>query len=257
MQSKANTVKEYLVELPADRRKAFTALRKVIKANLGKGFKEVMQYGMISYVVPHSVYPKGYHCTPERPLPFCSLGSQKNHMAWYSFFLYMDGGALETFQDEWQATGNKLDMGKSCVRFKKIEDASLDAIGNAIARIDVHEYMAIYEAAFGSQGKPKSSGKKATTKKAAKKAPAKKATAKKATAKKATAKKATAKKATAKKATAKKATAKKATAKKPVVKKAAAKKTAKKAGAKKVMKKATKKVAKKPTAKKKATSRKK
>ncbi|MFT5058487.1 MAG: hypothetical protein ACI89E_001261 [Planctomycetota bacterium] len=231
MPSKANTVKEYLVELPADRRKAITAIRKVIKANLGKGFKEVMQYGMISYVVPHSVYPKGYHCTPERPLPFCSLGSQNNHMAWYSFFLYMDGGALKTFQDEWQATGNKLDMGKSCVRFKKIEDASLDAIGNAIARIDVHEYMAIYEVAFGSQGKPKSSGKKATTKKAAKKAPAKKAP------------------------------AKKATAKKPVVKKAAAKKTAKKtakkAGAKKVMKKATKKVAKKPTAKKKATSRKK
>ncbi|MCA9001360.1 MAG: DUF1801 domain-containing protein [Planctomycetes bacterium] len=207
MQSKATTVAEYLAELPEDRRKAISALRKVIKANLGKGFKEGMQYGMIGYFVPHSIYPAGYHCTPEQPLPFASLASQKNHMAFYSFFLYQDPEALKQFQDEWKASGQKLDMGKSCVRFKKIENVPLDAIGNAVARVSVDQYVAAYEAALDGYGKPrtaakkKASKKKPAAKKAAKKAPAKKA-AKKAPAKKA-AKKST-KKVGAKKAAAKK-----------------------------------------------------
>lgn len=228
MQSKATTVKEYLAELPEDRRKAITAIRKVIKANLGKGFKEIMHYGMISYVVPHSIYPKGYHCTPEVPLPFCSLGSQKNHMAWYSFFLYQDGGGLEKFQKEWKASGKKLDMGKSCVRFKKLENACVEAIGNAIAQVDIHEYVAAYDAILGDNGRPKSNRKKAA-KKATKKAPAKKKA--------------------VKKAPAKKKVAKKKATKKPVAKKKGAKKAAKKA--------TKKKVSKKPAAKKKAATRKK
>lgn len=179
MQSKATTVKEYLAELPDDRRKAISALRKVIKANLGKGFKEGMQYGMIGYFVPHSVYPKGYHCTPEQPLPFCSLGSQKNHMAWYSFFLYQNAEQLKLFQDEWKASGNKLDMGKSCVRFKKLENVCLEAIGNAVARVDVNDYVAGYEALFGDNGRPKSTRKKAVKKASAKKKATKKPAAKK------------------------------------------------------------------------------
>ncbi|MBL4770507.1 MAG: DUF1801 domain-containing protein [Planctomycetes bacterium] len=164
MQSKATTVKEYLAELPDDRRKAIMALRKVIKANLGKGFKEGMQYGMIGYFVPHTVYPKGYHCSPEQPLPFCSLASQKNHMAFYSFFLYMNPKQLKLFQDEWKVSGNKLDMGKSCVKFKKLENVPLEVIGNAVARVSVEDYVAGYEATFGSNGKPKSTKKKATRK---------------------------------------------------------------------------------------------
>ncbi len=167
-------------------------LRKVIKANLGKGFKEGMQYGMIGYFVPHSIYPMGYHCTPEQPLPFCSLGSQKNHMAWYSFFLYQDDSALKKFQAEWRASGNKLDMGKSCARFKKLENVCLEAIGNAVAGVDVNDYVASYDSILGSNGRPKSTRKKAAQEPATKKTAAKK-TVKKATKKKAV-KKATKKK---------------------------------------------------------------
>ena len=144
MQSKATTVAEYLAELPEDRRKAISALRKVIKANLGKGFKEGMQYGMIGYFVPHSIYPAGYHCTPEQPLPFASLASQKNHMAFYSFFLYQDPEALKQFQDEWKASEQKLDMGKSCVRFKKVDDLDLDLILESISGVTVDEFVEVY-----------------------------------------------------------------------------------------------------------------
>ena len=208
MQSKATTVKAYLDELPEDRRKAISAIRKVIKANLGKGFEEGMQYGMIGYYVPHSVFPAGYHCNPKEPLPFASLASQKNHMAFYSGFLYQNPKELERFQKAWKAKGHKLDMGKSCVRFKKLEDVPLDVIGDAVKRQDCKEYVASYERILGANGKPKSTKKAAAKKKASKKPAAKKAAAKK-TAKKSSEKKKSSKKVGAKKTTAKKAPARK------------------------------------------------
>jgi len=214
MQSKATTVKEYLDQLPEDRRRAMMALRKVIKANLGKGFKEGIQYGMIGYFVPHSVFPPGYHCSPDQPLPFASIASQKNHMAFYSFFLYQDSKELERFQKAWKASGNKLDMGKSCVRFKKLENVPLEVIGDAVARQDCNKYVAAYEKTLGASGKPTSTRKKAASKKTTAKKAASKKAAKKAPAKKKVAKKKVTKKAATKKAPAKKASSKKRTAKK-------------------------------------------
>lgn len=145
MQSKAKTVKEYLAELPPERRAAISAVRKVILKNLPKGFEETMQYGMIGYVVPHTVYPAGYHCDPKQPLPFVALASQKNHMAVYMMNIYMDKETENWFVKSYKATGKKLDIGKSCLRFKKLEDLALDIIGQAVARKSVKEYIALYE----------------------------------------------------------------------------------------------------------------
>ncbi len=174
MQSKATTVKEYLDALPEDRRKALQAVRKVIKANLDKGYKEGMQYGMIGYFVPHSIYPDGYHCDPKQPLPFASIASQKNHMAIYMMCVYSDPKLQEWFQKAWAKTGKKLDMGKSCVRFKKIEDVALEVVGEAIKRVPVKKFVDHYESVLKSSSKKPA--KKSTAKKTAAK---KKATTKK------------------------------------------------------------------------------
>lgn len=155
MTSKAKTVKEYLDGLPPDRRKAIEAVRKVIKKNLGKGYSEGITYGMIGYFVPHSVYPPGYHCDPKMPLPFAGLASQKNHMSVYLMCVYGDKGQEELFRKEWAKTGKKLDMGKSCIRFKKIEDVALDVIGGAIARVPVDKFISYYESAIKTGGKRK------------------------------------------------------------------------------------------------------
>jgi hypothetical protein len=144
--SKAKTVSEYLAELPADRRAALQAVRKVIRANLDKDYEEGMQYGMISYCVPHRVYPPGYHCDPTVPLLYAALASQKNHMAVYLMCVYGHEETASWFKEAWAKTGKKLDMGKSCVRFKKIEDVALDVIGQAIARVPAKKYVARYEA---------------------------------------------------------------------------------------------------------------
>ena len=155
MMSKAKTVKEYLDGLPPDRRKAIETMRKVIKKNLGKGYAEGITYGMIGYFVPHSVYPPGYHCDPKMPLPFAGLASQKNHMSVYLMCVYGDKGQEESFRMEWAKTGKKLDMGKSCIRFKKIEDVALDVIGKAIARVPVDKFVSYYESAIKTSGKRK------------------------------------------------------------------------------------------------------
>jgi len=200
MQSKAATVDAYLKSLPEDRRAAIGAIRKVIRKNLPKGYEEGMQYGMIGYYVPHSVYPDGYHCDPRQPLMYASVASQKNYMSIYLMSIYGDAGHRAWFTKAWTATGRKLDMGKSCVRFKRIEEVALDVLGEAIARVPVKDYLAHYEANKPASGKKsskpgaKKAAAKKTTKKAAKKAAAKKA-AKKSVAKKAGAKKATSKKA--------------------------------------------------------------
>ena len=122
MQSKSNNVTDYLKELPEDRKIPMNKLREIIIGNLPNGFVEQMSYGMIGYVVPHSTYPKGYHCDPKLPLPFINLASQKNFIALYHMGIYANPDLLEWFVDEFPKYSNqKLDMGKSCIRFKKIE----------------------------------------------------------------------------------------------------------------------------------------
>jgi len=145
VQSKAKTVEQYLADLPPERREAIDAVRKVILKNLPDGFEETMQYGMISYVVPFKLFPAGYHCDPNQPLCFASLASQKNHMAIYLMTIYGHKDTENWFVKAYKATGKKLDMGKSCVRFKKLEDLPLDVIGQAIARVPVDKYIAAYE----------------------------------------------------------------------------------------------------------------
>ena len=130
MQSKAKTVDEYITEIPADRQKAMQELRKVIKKNLSKGFQESMNYGMIGYAVPHSKYPAGYHCNPSDPLPFMAVASQKNSINIYHMGVYADPRLLKWFQEAHaKASPKKLDMGKSCIRYKKPEDIPFQLIG--------------------------------------------------------------------------------------------------------------------------------
>lgn len=151
MKSTAKTVEEYLQCLPPERREALSAVRKVILDNLPAGYQECMSYGMIGYVVPHSIYPKGYHCDPKLPLPLANLGSQKNHMALHLMTLYGDSKAEQWFRKAWASGGKKLDMGKACVRFKRIEDVPLKVVGQAIARTPVADYIAYVESHFGSR----------------------------------------------------------------------------------------------------------
>ena len=165
MQSKATTVEQYLAELPNERREAIEAIRKVILKNLPKGYEEGMQWGMPSYFVPLSAYPAGYNCQPDQPLPFVGLASQKNHMAFYGFCIYMDEELKNRFVADWKKTGKKLDMGKSCVRFKKIEDVPLQVIGDAVKRVPMKKYIKQYE----EQLQQTSAGKKTAKKKASKK----------------------------------------------------------------------------------------
>ena len=162
MKSSATTVEEYLQSLPADRRAAISAVRAIILANLPKGYEERMCYGMIGYVVPHSIYPAGYHCDPKLPLMMANLGSQKNHMALYLMCCYGDAPTTKWFREAWEAAGKKLDMGKACVRFKKLEDVPLDVIGKVIARVPVKEYIARVESVLAAHSK--SRGKPKTTK---------------------------------------------------------------------------------------------
>ncbi len=146
MQSKATTVEQYLAELPADRQKAMMELRKVIKKNLPKGFKEGMGYGNMGYVVPHSKYPAGYHCDPKQPLPFMGFASQKNFIAVYHMGVYADPKLYRWFVDEYAKAGvGKLDMGKSCIRFKNPDKIPYQLIGELASKITPDEWIAMYE----------------------------------------------------------------------------------------------------------------
>jgi len=156
MISKAATVKEYLASLPTDRRDALEKVRAVILKNLDKGFQEGMNYGMMGWSVPHSVYPAGYHCDPKQPLPFAGLASQKQHMSLYMMGMYMgtdaktDSPLLAWFKDAWAKSGKKLDMGKACIRFKKLDDIPLDVIGEAFKRQTLKKYLEHYESALSA-----------------------------------------------------------------------------------------------------------
>ena len=143
MQSQAKTVEEYLASLPEDRREAIAAVRKVILENLGTGYEEGMQYGMIGYYVPHKIFPAGYHCDPKQPLPFACLASQKNYMSLYLGSVYGDSEHAQQFRREWAETGKKLDMGKSCIRFKRADDLPLDTIGDIVAAVPMARWIEI------------------------------------------------------------------------------------------------------------------
>lgn len=147
MTSKATTPEEYIKELPEDRVEAITKLRKVINDNLPEGFKEEMSYGMIGYVVPHSIYPDGYHCTPKLPLPFMSFASQKNSVNFYHMGIYAKPELLNWFTTEYPKYSNqKLDMGKSCVRFKKLDQIPFELIGKLVQKMTVEDWISCYEA---------------------------------------------------------------------------------------------------------------
>jgi hypothetical protein len=189
MQSKAATVDQYIVELPPDRREAISKIRAVILKNLPKHLEEGMQYGMIGYYVPHSVYPPGYHCDPKQPLPFAGLASQKNYMSLYLGNLYADDGQLVDFQTAWRAAGKKLDMGKVCIRFKRLDEIPLEVVAKALKRASVRQHIEMYEKTRDFAPEKRAARKAAGVKKAAEKV-AKKKTAKKKAAKKAAVKKA-------------------------------------------------------------------
>lgn len=168
MSAKPTTVTQYLAALPPERKRALQAVRKVVKANLDPKVKEGIQYGMIGYFIPHSVYPDGYHCSPEQPLPFMSIASQKNHMAVYLFCIYGDEAEAARFEKQWARSGKRLDMGKSCVRFKKLEDLCLETIGAAIKRMTAARFIDHYErnVVSATARRKKATRKKATSKKA-------------------------------------------------------------------------------------------
>ena len=149
MQSKATTPEQYLSELPEDRKEAMSKLRNAIKDNLPKGFEEVMSYGMLGYVVPHSIYPNGYHCNPKLPLPFINLASQKNFIALYHMGVYANKDLHNWFVAEYpKHAKTKIDMGKSCIRFKKMDDVPYDLIAELARKISVEQWISNYENAF-------------------------------------------------------------------------------------------------------------
>jgi hypothetical protein len=146
MEANGKTVTEILKNLPADRAEPFTKLHDVIVKNLPKGFEAAISYGGLGYVVPHTIYPAGYHCKPSEPLPFAGLASQKNSINFYHMGIYSDPELLNWFVTEYpKHSKQKLDMGKSCVRFKKLDDIPYSLIGELMKKMSVKEWIALYE----------------------------------------------------------------------------------------------------------------
>jgi hypothetical protein len=181
MASSVKTVDEYLASLPADRRAAVSAVRDVVRKNLGEGYEEGIQYGMIGWYVPHRIFPAGYHTDPRQPLPFASLASQKNYMSLYLMGVYCgcsdepgaETGDAKWFREAWARTGKKLDMGKACVRFKKLDDLALDVVGEAIRRIPCATYVTRYTESLAGRAQEKRAAKAAAKPAAKAKAKAK------------------------------------------------------------------------------------
>lgn len=149
MKSSATSVKEYINSLPEDRKEAMEKLRKIIYENLPKGFEEEMSYGMIGYVVPKSIYPKGYHCDSKLPLPFLNIASQKNSINIYHMGIYADPQLYDWFVAEYpKHSKKKVDMGKSCLRFKKAEDIPYELIAELSKKLTPNEWIAQYENVF-------------------------------------------------------------------------------------------------------------
>jgi uncharacterized protein YdhG (YjbR/CyaY superfamily) len=148
MRSEASTVDQYLAELPDDRRQAIERVREVVSENLPDGYEEAMNWGMISYQVPLETYPDTYN---KQPLMYAALASQKNHMAVYLSGIYTSDVARKRFEAAYKATGKRFDVGKSCVRFKKLEDLPLDLIGQTIASMKVKDLIAATEKAHSQE----------------------------------------------------------------------------------------------------------
>ncbi len=156
MKAQGNTVEEILSNLPDDRRESFNKLHEVIVKNLPKGFTAAMSYGGLGYVVPHSIYPAGYHCKPEEPLPFAGIASQKASINFYHMGLYADPKLMSWFVDEYpKHSKQKLDMGKSCVRFKKMDDIPYKLIGELMKKISVKDWIEMYEKNYNPKTKKK------------------------------------------------------------------------------------------------------
>ena len=149
MEYNATSPEDYISQVPEEHQDILKKLRKVIKQNLPKGFEEGIQYGMIGYYVPHSMYPDGYHCTPSEPLPFMSFASQKNSINFYHMGIYANKDLYDWFVSEYpKYSKKKLDMGKSCVRFKKTEDIPFELIGQLVQKTSVESWIETYELAF-------------------------------------------------------------------------------------------------------------
>lgn len=146
MTIEANSVEEYLSKLPEERKLAVTRLRETVHKNLPKGFKECINYKMIGYVVPHSIYPGGYHCDPKLPLPFINIASQKNFVALYHSGIYADQKLYDWFVNEYpKYVKTKLDMGKSCIRFKKVENIPYELIAELCQKMTTTDWINLYE----------------------------------------------------------------------------------------------------------------
>lgn len=164
--SNATTVAEYLSDLTEDRRQLVGAIRDVVNNNLPDGYQEAMQYGMIGWSVPHDIYPAGYHTDPKQPLPFAALASQKQYVSLYLMGLYITsevdakGQAAESpdsvwFRQAWLDSGHRLNMGKSCVRVRSLDDVAFEVVAEAIRRVPLDEYIARYEANIPVKGRCK------------------------------------------------------------------------------------------------------
>ncbi|KAA3626442.1 MAG: DUF1801 domain-containing protein [Bacteroidetes bacterium] len=146
MRIEANTPEEYIEQIPEERKAAFNKLRQTVLDNLPEGFEEGMNYGMIGYYIPHSVYPKGYHVDPKLPLPFLNIANQKNFVGFYHMGIYANPELLEWFKTEYpNHMKTKLDMGKSCIRFKKPDQMPFELLGELIKRMSAKEWIDIYE----------------------------------------------------------------------------------------------------------------
>ena len=149
MTSTAATVQDYMNELPEDKKDGIEKLRSLILENLPKGFEEGMSYGMIGYYVPHSIYPSGYHCSPQLPLPFMSVAGQKNSINFYHMGIYANPELYNWFVVEFpKHSSKKLDMGKSCIRFKKATDIPFELLGELVRKVSVSDWIATYESVF-------------------------------------------------------------------------------------------------------------
>ena len=235
MRTNASTIKQFLDTLSPDRRATVEAIRRVILENIDTPFSEGVQNGAIGYAVPHSVYPAGYHCDPSQPLPFAGIAAQKNHIGLYLFCVYTDPKLEAWFRAAWLKAGKTLDMGKSCVRVKKLDDVPLDVVGQLFKRVKAKTFIAQYETSIppsarnarkkATTGKPRARKKTTLRKSATKKSATKKSATKKSATKKSATKKSATKKSAKKSATKKSATKKSAT-KKSATKKSATKKSA-------------------------------
>lgn len=146
MQIKSTSIEEYIDQIPEDRKEGFQKLRKIIVENIPKGFEETFSYGMVGYVVPHSLYPSGYHCNPKLPLPFLTIASQKNFIALYHMGIYAKPDLLKWFVEEFPKHSKaKLDMGKSCIRFKKPDQIPFDLIQELVKKVSVTDWVDTYE----------------------------------------------------------------------------------------------------------------